>query len=166
MDISSDSQLVIVSTVEKQILSLNGKRYEMKDGTLQVNIIDLIIPKEKGLAELDRILENMLTIEQRIELYDLFLRSSRFGQGDVRSLLLIDRIQTKQILTEAFRNHIIRRLDTQYKIESDKRSSIEMLIRTLKIHLHGNDDEEPKLEALILPKSEKPAKTNKKKREE
>ena len=138
--IGKDGRIILM--INEQTIKLDAKGY----GELDVN--DMVVSGEKSVYEYDRALDNIIGKSQKMELYELFVRSSRFGQGDVADFLVIERKVAKQILVLGFKNKVLSRCDTQWKLELLKRDQI---VQFLKSYVSKDED---KPEAFIASTTE------------
>lgn len=132
--------LGIVNTEGKITLLINDKTYKLnEEGMCNIDLNELFVSGEKGLFEYDRQLNNYIGLSQKIELYELFLGSNRFGITDTMSLLGAERILTRDVLMLGFKHKILRRIDTQWKLNMDKK---DQLIHMLKVCIKQTGQQE------------------------
>ena len=123
--------LGIVGKDGRITLSINDKTYKLDEqGKADIDMNELVISGEKGVFEYDRLLKNMIGDSQRMELYELFVGSNRFGLTDVMSMLAIEKGLARDILILGFKNRVLKRVDTQWKLEVDKKEAIKQVIRS------------------------------------
>ena len=136
--------LGIVGKDGRITLSINDKTYKLDEqGKADIDVNELVISGEKGVFEYDRLLGNMIGDSQRMELYELFVGSNRFGLTDVMSMLAIEKGLARDILILGFKNRVLKRVDTQWKLEVDKKEAIKQVIRSYKKVTEPEETPEP-----------------------
>lgn len=136
--------LGIVGKDGRITLSINDKTYKLNEqGKAEIDVNELVISGEKGVFEYDRLLGNMIGDSQRMELYELFVGSNRFGLTDVMSMLAIEKGLARDTLILGFKNRVLKRVDTQWKLEIDKKEAIKQVMRSYKKVVEPEETLEP-----------------------
>jgi hypothetical protein len=121
---------------------INDKTFHAdKDDMVEVDLTELLLGGDKNVYAYDIEMDAFLGKEQKLELYEIFSESTRFGLFDIINLLSVDKTVAKNILTTGFKHRVLKRVDTQWKLRQEKKEQIRQLIKRYEMEL--NKDVEP-----------------------
>lgn len=121
---------------------INDKTYHAdKDDMVEVNVDELLMGGDKNVYAYDLEMDAYVGKEQKLELYEIFTESTRFGLHDIINLLAVDKTTAKNILTTGFKHRVLKRVDTQWRLRQEKKDQIRQLIKRYELEL--NKDTEP-----------------------
>ena len=125
--------LDIYASVDKQgnvTLLVNDKTVRLNEtNNIKIDTDEFIISSDKNIYACDIELNQMISQDQKKELYNLFIESTRFGLNDVIQLLEIDRLIARNLLILAFKHHILRRIDSQWGVKQEKKEEVKQLVK-------------------------------------
>jgi len=149
--------LDIVTEPKEVKLWINGKVFNVKDGILSVSKFEIFALEkgERGLSEFDRQLSIMISEEQKIDFYELFLESTRVGLNEVMGTLGIERAIVREILILALKHKVLRKVDTQWRMEMHIKEKVQLL---LKVKMQAIETDKDEIEPFKASQLEPPTK--------
>ena len=98
---------------------------------IRLDTDEFVIAEDRNIHAYDLALDKLITTKQKQELYRIFVKSTRFSQGDIILLVGVDKVKVKEIVNAGLINHVLRRIDTQWGIEREDnlKESIQALMK-------------------------------------
>ena len=125
--------LTIYSSADKQgkiVHLVNDKTIKADEtGMIIIDTNEFAITENRNIHAYDVELDKIINTKQKQELYNLLIDSTRFGIRDLMILLEVEKSKIQEILNIGFKNHVLGRIDTQWRLKKDQKEFVVQLIK-------------------------------------
>jgi hypothetical protein len=128
------------------IMSINGKtkKIDLEDGTLKIDLDEVLVSHDRSFYEFDRIVQNDLGELQRIIMYNSFITCTQLGKKELINMLNIDKHKMEKITALGIMNGVFRKIGSQLALANEEIKGL------VKVFLSKKEIEEGK-EQIINP---------------
>lgn len=119
-------------------LMINEMSFPFKDKTLTIEDATILTSKTKGISEFDRLIDGILTEQQKLTLLQYLYDNSQVGVKELQTLLDTTKEKIDRVLFIAYDTGIIFKKG-QWRLRPDKRNAIGAFIKSKSGESVGND---------------------------